>query len=322
MKKSNLLMRIGVLLMIAVMATTGVFVGTGTAARFVAEGNVEATARVARFDVRAGIRGADGNFPTTTNFARAGAANAGIISTTTTLSGPLWDTGNWPANPLTVSTTAGAHLERERLINGQPGFVRPAEGTIIAPGTGGRIDLRFANYSEVAVRFFLDDTLDVVAHIGSDHFMQPNPPTPTVPSPPPTRIDIDIDDANIQFSRTGINGGNPNDTANWGDIDWALEQEFDVASPFAAFICPDYDGAIVLPPNTPGSDETTIPLFWRWRFQVGTPDPITGITPQDRDDTTLGVAAAFLDPHPGTEAGFNNRPGLQLTLQVRAEQVD
>ena len=310
-------MRIGALLFVAVMATTGVFMGSGTTARFVASADVRSEARVAVFDVRVGMRNADNdNFTMSENFARAGAVHANlsaagqVFTARTTLSGPLWNTSTWPENPAVL--TAPGFGNYSHLEMGRPGsptlprYVRPADGTVIAPGTGGRIDLRFANYSEVAVDFFLDSTSVAAA-------LAPNINVPH--SPGTTNIDAGaLQTGAIQFSRTGQNGGDPNAT-NWGLLGGAtgiLATQAPVTTTAVTNFLVTEGGVtrLRLPPNTTASADTTIPLFWRWNFHIN--------DAQDARDTSLGVASAVAM----AANQPNNRPGLQLTLQIRAEQVD
>ena len=258
MRRTNIFLRIGVMLIIATLATSGIFIGSGTSARYVAEAELAAQARVARFAVYAGVTG-NPAFANGGRFSQTGAAivhltpaGSPLNSITGGAAGSLWDTLG--------AAPGGGPAETDITVN---------DGTIIAPGTWGRIPLWFRNDSEVTVRFRLD-TVDSTA--------------------------TGIPTANIQFSHNG--------TA-WVD------------TLAAALTAANASPTLELPPvATLGGTGTPVGMnvYWRWRFMAtGTPAQIQA---QDVADTNLGVAAA--------EAGadFNARPGLTLTLNIRAEQVD
>jgi len=133
MMKKNIYMRIGVLMLIAALATSGVFVGSGTYAKYIASATVEASARVAKFEVRYGAAaGADTSGYTT--FSQIGAGEYAIGSVSL---GTLYQADCATAHNANIS--AGSSTQ-----------------SIIAPGCGGKIGFYFTNRSEVAVRFYLD----------------------------------------------------------------------------------------------------------------------------------------------------------------------
>lgn len=126
--KKNIFLRIALVMLVTVIATTGVFVGSGTFAKYIASADATSSARVAKFEVRVN----------NTTFSQTGGAKFG---TTITL-------GDWQADAALLDTTGAESADH----------VKPVDGTIIAPGTGGRLTLTLKNASEVAVKFTLNTT--------------------------------------------------------------------------------------------------------------------------------------------------------------------
>jgi len=184
--KKNIYMRIGVLMLIAALATSGVFVGSGTYAKYIAAAEVNASARVAKFQVQYGAT-TSGTF---TNFSQASAAPVVIQA-----SGPL-GTLLQPASSYADHPIYNASTNPTGTIVGVTG-----NKTIIAPGTGGKIGFYFTNLSEVAVRFYLDPSCTV--SFGSAT----------------TRLNSETA-KEIEFAPAGASGAVP--TTGWGSLVDAL----------------------------------------------------------------------------------------------------
>jgi len=123
MKKINIFIRIGLLLLIATLATSGVFIGSGTYSKYIASANVSAEAKVAKFDVR--VNGTD---PSTNQIVKAG----GVAATITL-------------------TNVGALLQPPGMATHSTATISTTNGSIIAPGTAGKMSFTVYNYSEVAI---------------------------------------------------------------------------------------------------------------------------------------------------------------------------
>jgi len=136
MKKRNIYLRIATLLLIASVATTGVFMGTGTTAKYVAEATVKAEARVATFDVRINA--------SNTNIAQ-NYINGTMLEVEVDGVGSLLQPHPFsPAIP--VGTAMSAHTVAPT------GTILSITGDMIAPGTAGKVDITVHNHSEVAVK--------------------------------------------------------------------------------------------------------------------------------------------------------------------------
>ena len=99
MSKRNIFLRIGVLMLIATLATSGVFVGSGTYAKYIASAQYEATGRVAKFDVR--ING--------TTFSKADIGTPYAVTNATGFLGTLYQencTTPHPGGAVTIATAA------------------------------------------------------------------------------------------------------------------------------------------------------------------------------------------------------------------------
>ncbi|MCL2300703.1 MAG: hypothetical protein FWC27_11240 [Firmicutes bacterium] len=161
MAKRNIFLRIAVLMLIAVLATSGVFVGSGTYAKYIAAANVEASARVAKFDVK--VNG--------TTFSSATAAAVTVTGSLGSVF-ELFNDGddsnlNYPAT--SGGTGNGNGRVSDQAENANPSTLKHLDnitGTLICPGIGGKISVLFKNDSEVAVRFWLDTA--TVTHIGNN----------------------------------------------------------------------------------------------------------------------------------------------------------
>ena len=199
MSKKNVLLRVGFFMLIATFATGGIF--TSTYARYAAElSSAETSIRAGLFSVKANtVDFADGTAQLTANF------------------GPLLDTLDWPSAPESVE------------------HVKPIDGTVIAPGTGGRIRITLQNDSEVDVRFFLDSA--IVDFTGL------------------------LENANIQFSH------NNHDIDDWysnpGD---ALVELIEGKS--------EYRYTVDIKALAGEDDTETFDLYWRWRFSPDTAQDI------------------------------------------------
>lgn len=144
--KRNLFLRISVLLFVAVTATSGVYVGSGTFAKYTASAQGTAQARVALFKV-AVKRNAD-----TTSKIMTTESDLGTINLYRTLleSYDLAEGENQNGKPNTTQSPKSP-------ANGTPNDVLPSKVTadttdpIIAPGTAGYFDLYVENQSEVSV---------------------------------------------------------------------------------------------------------------------------------------------------------------------------
>ena len=133
MKKKNLFLRIAMLMLIATVATCGVFVGSGTTAKYVAQATATATAEVALFDVKiqTGASTWSPNIAVTTYGVSVNQLGQLLQPAGTNGDGAL--SMNHSANTIINSTT----------------------GTHIAPGTGGKVTITLRNDSEVAVDVWL-----------------------------------------------------------------------------------------------------------------------------------------------------------------------
>jgi hypothetical protein len=133
MKKNNIL-RTAFGLIIATMFSLNSFVNTGSYAKYVTTANGSATATIAKFDVK--VNGTQ-------------IAATSVVTLTST---------NW---------TAENSLKEYNLSDSeQVAHVKVLNGSIIAPGTAGKIVLQFTNPSDVGVRITFTNTASVAADAG------------------------------------------------------------------------------------------------------------------------------------------------------------
>jgi len=204
MSKRNIFLRIGVLMLIATLATSGVFVGSGTYAKYIASAQYEATGRVAKFDVR--ING--------TTFSKADIGTPYAVTNATGFLGTLYQENCTTPHPGGASTAT----------------INAIDGSLIAPGTGGKMSFEFTNYSEVSVRFWLDTATAVTFANGL------------------------ASTADIQFA----SGNSSGPTGSWGTLASALS-DGDTGTNFVD----------LAPMTTTGSATTSKAVYWRWQFDCG-----------------------------------------------------
>jgi len=158
MIKKSLFLRIGFLMLLATLATSGWFMGSSTYAKYVARATYAASGRVALFAVYAGVtKGYTASDPaaiTTSTGTKIHATDCAVVSITNSdgYLGTLYEADfsaqeNAGAATPNGDTAVANHLQYN-------------DGRHIAPGTGGRIAVQFYNYSEVAVRFYLGGGTD------------------------------------------------------------------------------------------------------------------------------------------------------------------
>ena len=125
--KKNLFLRVGALMLVATLASCGIFIGTGTTAKYVASANVQASGQVAKFSVLIN----DGEI-----------ANA-TLTPTTVNAGDLSDSTIWQATDMGgTAHPAGTTT----------GTITTNDGSLIAPGTGGKFAFKIENKSQVTVK--------------------------------------------------------------------------------------------------------------------------------------------------------------------------
>lgn len=147
MKKANILLRVGVLLLIATLATSGVFVGS-TSAKYVASASLTASGRVALFKVvaRASTTGSE-TFPSTwTEISQTGASKKDL--------GTAFNLGS--VYELTSEISVSTTIEPQGTGTSTTAHIENNTGTMFAPGMGGSFGIQVRNDSEVAVRVWLD----------------------------------------------------------------------------------------------------------------------------------------------------------------------
>jgi len=126
MKRINIFLRISALMLIAILASSGVFVGSSTYAKYIASAEVTATANVALFKVLIGTQDITVNGGTTYTGALA-----------------LTKSEVYEQDGATLESHAGdLHLD-------------PHAGTIVCPGTSGKCSFTITNSSQVMVEFRL-----------------------------------------------------------------------------------------------------------------------------------------------------------------------
>jgi hypothetical protein len=180
MWKQIKLFRLGVLLLIGALATNSVFF---TSAKYVSAGAGQAAGRVAKFEVRVNPTAA-----TSTIFPAVAGQETILTAVTAMKYGYGASTGG--VMQCNGGGAAGVNVSATQELTSR---INPNGGTIFAPGVGGRFEFVFTNYSEVAVRVWLD-SLTTFAHIGNTTY--------------------NISTANMQFSRDNATG--------WGTLANAL----------------------------------------------------------------------------------------------------
>jgi len=257
--KRNIFLRTALFLLIGVWASSSLL--TGTWAKYVAAATVEASAKVAKFSVAVNSK----------EIAQAGGAM--MIDVPVSLADPVLLQPNTAGNDTAGNGFSGDHSAVT---------ISSVNGSLIAPGTGGRIKVEFKNNSEVTVRFSFV-TADCTASGTGGLTVATTQSVNNLSNP----------GCEIQFSRptgSGSNAGITTTNGQWGVLATTLNNA-------------DW--------YTTASDLTLAPgasvnryFFWRWRF-----DDANGGANWNRDsfDTALGNA--------GTAE-------LKLTLVFKAEQVD
>jgi len=264
--KRNIFLRAALFLLIGAWASGSLLTGTG--AKYVAAA-VEAGARVAKFSV---------------------AVNSKEIAKATgemTIDVPVSLVDTVLLQPATLpGTDPGSSSHSGNGFTGDHSATRisSVNGSLIAPGTGGRIKVEFKNNSEVSVRFSFV-TADCSA-VGTGS------PALTVAAVQSVN-NLSNPGCEIQFSRPTSSGSNSGITVTngqWGVLSTTLNN--------GGWYTTAAD--LVL---APGASVNRY-FFWRWRF-----DDANGGADWNRDsyDTALGQA--------GTAE-------LKLTLVFKAEQVD
>lgn len=268
--KRNIFLRVALFLLIGVWASGSLL--TGTWAKYTASATVSASARVAKFSVKV-------NSKEIADAADVMTINVPVSLVDTVLAQPdklgsgVWDSANGGNHSTTM--------------------IDKVDGSIIAPGTGGRIKVVFENYSEVAVRFSFDTATCTATGTGTPQLMiaTTNPSAATGATSNPG--------CEIQFSRPTGTGGTNSLTptlGQWGTLAYTLTYGGFYTTD-AALTLPPYSGSGAVP-------SATRYFFWRWRFN----DANNGADwNRDSDDTALGKQ--------GTAE-------LKLTLVFKAEQVD
>jgi len=271
MRRSNIFLRIGVLLLIGVMATSGIFVGSGTFAKYVADAGVSAMGHVARFDVR--VERTIWN----------PLLNDGVGGNAFVLSGNIADPYTILGESRLGTVTQEHNFEIPHNVYADAVTLLTDDGSLIAPGTGGKILFNVHNFSEVAVDVsFSEDSSNLV----------------TIPN-----------GSGIQFSY---------DSINWTNFSGALTALNNAAG--GVFRLPPMTGANAPNISEEFNDGYEIGLYWRWEFQRGTTDAEQNEF--NSADTALGVTAArALNPE-DIEVPLDARPKLIVPIKVNVEQVD
>jgi len=337
--KKNIYLRIALLMLVAAIATSGVFIGSGTTAKYVAAAKFDASARVAKFELQIAKNGdsiaATPTFGSWVTFSRSNIDEPYNLRTDST-GGTAWGAMNFALGEkiydmttirqnknnfsLSTPTTVGSSVNfndvedgtNNTLETGITKHLETADGSIIAPGTGGRLRLSIKNNSEVAVRVYFDSILTKVEY--------GNPTGPTTPAATslsavagqyPITPNPTIATANLQFSTDNITWYNENQFA----------QMLATGSPSEAsakYI--EIDPMKEWTYAAPTAGQAKGDLYWRWQFSDWDPDAASGRGApgdQDRRDTALGVAAAI-----ATQYQMADVQHVYLTISVRAVQVD
>jgi hypothetical protein len=298
--KKNLFLRIALCLMIVVSATSGLFMGSGTAAKYAVAAEGNAVARVARFSVFVSTNGKSTASPGTTNFkitelsaigsapfqlsAVGMAANAANLFDMTSIA------AHNVINTVAENTTATPNLTdfgpgttRDIVNVGAPTTAATTgadvtDGTVIAPGVGGKLFISVFNNSEVAIKVTLTPSALTARYNGNE---------------------IQIDQIQENNLAAGIKWGN-NSTAT------ALIYDTPGAVPSSGTVDTDVSPVsaaqayAILPPGTAYTfGDQTNGLWWIWAHN-GATNP-----GQDAADTVMGIKAAEANGT-GTQAAATN----------------
>ena len=144
--KRNGILRIGIILLVATLATGGIFAGNCiTHAKYVSVGVGTATARVARFSVLVNYTTGPGGATPVPSIQVAGTAGTRAAIATLSNLGQVYCTYDSLVEPQSngAANISGAHIYYN-------------DGRLLAPGTYGRFQINFQNTSEVAVRVYVD----------------------------------------------------------------------------------------------------------------------------------------------------------------------
>lgn len=163
--KKNLLMRIGLLLFVTVMATSGIFVGSGTYAKYYASGAGSAEAQVAKFEVLVGTNGG----------ADAAISNSTMAPATLGTINLLGSTLREAFNPSVLENNNTTQSSGSPAA-GTANDVRP--DTKIAPGTAGYFQIKVTNNSEVAVGIRLTSVSEAMSNVGIKFLITDNDAVP------------------------------------------------------------------------------------------------------------------------------------------------
>jgi len=299
--KKNYFLRTALLLLVLCILTSGVFLGTGTVAKYIAAGEGEASARVAKFSVKVIGQGQRTAFELA-DAASVAAGEALDLSTKnetpfhgagyTPPTGSAHDTANCEdeaackvvalADSITFfSGIFSSSYESDSKPDYNPDTVISSDGgLVVAPGTnnaGGTEKIRIWNESEVAVK--ITAQLLEITGVGGDG--EGKVPSGSADCEVPIQI--------------------------WSDSEWKAAADLDLATAPA-----DLGDAVDLPPNqegyqdglgTLGTDYVEFDAIeWQWIFD-GRDDVYTGnrsgaaptapkiFTDTDIFDTLLGIHA-------------------------------
>jgi len=292
MHKKNIFLRIALMLLIATLSTGGVFVGSGTIAKFIAQAPVVASATAAGFNVQ--IRNSAGfsddgvwmDESDWVDFDQANAATKTIADLFVDFGkgqASIYCTDPWGTDECHVALDGECDHDTDDFDDDDFDDCEECytQGELIAPGTMGKMELTFNNLSDVSVKFYLETaTFTGVNNANLKFFVI-------------TSDDEYGDVPNVKFDSSMF----PED-----------EDEFSV--PLANLVGRDKATVTIHPQGEP----KTIFVWWIWPFEIAVGvdsngDPDTSV--QDGLDTGLGLAAAKSSPIICT-----------ATFNVKAEQVD
>ena len=274
MKSNNFLRAAAYLLMMVVVSLSLL---SGALGKYIAAATAGASARVAKFQVKVNSKEISETAGVVTKEVPVSLVNSYLLQPFTDGTYNMNANHSYgPANPATI-------LYRD--------------GSIIAPGTGGRIVVVFENLSEVTVRFSFDEAATHSKTVAESDV------TIATTHPADTADPL----CEIQFSRPSgsVIGGTPASGAGyWGD----MNRMFSYSRTW-------YN--VVLGPAGSGTSTHTMYIYWRWRFNnYG----MTGASwNRDTQDTALGIAAAAAAYD---EKDDEKRPAFNLVLVFKAVQVN
>ena len=291
MHKKNIFLRIALVLLIATLSTGGVFVGSGTIAKFIAQAPVVASATVAGFDVRimnsAGSFAPDGKtWLDNGDWVRFDKKGASAV----TIANLFVDFGKGRAKIFCTEPwgSGECHVDLYGACDHEPGDPDEeclecyADGRLIAPGMMGKMELTFNNLSDVSVEFYLDNAAFAFSGVAANlkFFV----------------ITSDDDYGSVP----GVKFGGSTLPLN--------ENEFSV--PLSGLVGQNNVGknraAVTI---HPGGNPKTIYVWWIWPFEAYDSQGEL-VTAQDVADTSLGIAAQLVNQV------------CTATFNIKAEQVD